>query len=606
MGVYSLQEMITTRKNNWEKKHNLNRDKEYVEASANYLCSGKVPESVLELREHPEYFIELFLYIVDKDRKLTPFILNTAQRHFINKLNETIRLKKENKIHNIIFLVLKGRQMGFTSLITGYQLACTVLKKNFAGFTIADCSDNVRTIFEDKAKYPYSLLPPVLKPEEKFNNTKELYFNGLNSSWRIASASKDIGRSKTINFLHCSESAFFDVPISAIQAAIGNSITSESIVVYESTANGFNEFKDLWDSKTCTNLFYEWWLSDEYSTNFLSEEDKLEFVEKIEKETDEWIINRCNYLLKKKLLRLEQVYWYYRKWESLLDKDTIKQEFPVNSDECFLASGRCVFDQEKIIQRKEYLVADVENKLKQGFFNFKWNNEEYRDKIIDTSISYIESPLGYIKIFKEPVKEHFYVIGGDTKGEGSDKFAATIIDNITGERVAWFHGNVDPDYYVNQLYCLGVYYNTALISVEINFDIYPVKELQRLLYPHQYQRQSFDTSTNQYQRKYGWKTDGSTRPMIISNQITLIREHIEFFNSIEMLDECLTFVYDKDGRPDAQSSKHDDLLFSDMIAEATRPQQKSVVDITKKIEGFYTEGELEDMGIKINKIVRAR
>lgn len=40
-----------------------------------------------------------------------------------------------------------------------------------------------------------------------------------------------------------------------------------------------------------------------------------------------------------------------------------------------------------------------------------------------------------------------------------------------------------------------------------------------------------------------------------------------------MLTECMTFAYDENGRPDAQEGKHDDQLFSDMIANEIRPQQ---------------------------------
>ena len=36
----------------------------------------------------------------------------------------------------------------------------------------------------------------------------------------------------------------------------------------------------------------------------------------------------------------------------------------------------------------------------------------------------------------------------------------------------------------------------------------------------------------------------------------------------------MTFIYDEKGRPDAMDGKHDDLLFSDMIAEQIREQQR--------------------------------
>ena len=60
---------------------------------------------------------------------------------------------------------------------------------------------NSTAIFEDKAKFPYTALPDLLKPQEKYNNRKEFHFEKMNSRWRIATAGNDeIGRSKTIIF----------------------------------------------------------------------------------------------------------------------------------------------------------------------------------------------------------------------------------------------------------------------------------------------------------------------------------------------------------------------------------------------------------------------
>lgn len=44
------------------------------------------------------------------------------------------------------------------------------------------------------------------------------------------------------------------------------------------------------------------------------------------------------------------------------------------------------------------------------------------------------------------------------------------------------------------------------------------------------------------------------------------------------------------------NGKHDDLLFSDMIAQATRWQQNVERLPTRKLEGFFTPTELEDEG----------
>jgi hypothetical protein len=131
--------------------------------------------------------------------------------------------------------------------------------------------------------------------------------------------------------------------------------------------------------------------------------------------------------------------------------------------------------------------------------------------------------------------------------------------------------------YTHQVYCLGRHYNDALIGIEMNWNTGPIEELQRLRYPRQYTRKQYDVKTQKHLEKFGWKTDGNTRPLIIDKEIDLIENNIDLFNDITFLDECLTFVYDKDNRPDAESGKHDDVLFSDMIANEIRPQQTTKI-----------------------------
>jgi hypothetical protein len=125
---------------------------------------------------------------------------------------------------------------------------------------------------------------------------------------------------------------------------------------------------------------------------------------------------------------------------------------------------------------------------------------------------------------------------------------------------------------------LASYYNTALIGIEMNFNTYPVELLTDWCYPRQYVREKTDTFTGELKKTYGWKTDGNTRPLIIERAITNVEESIENYNDIETLNEMLTFIKDKDGRYDAESGKHDDLLFSDMISDAIGTQQVRVVE----------------------------
>ena len=594
--VITAKQVIEKRKELWEEYKDPNKDFEFVYAVAKELMNNM--QLLKEVIERPEFLIEMTFNIVDKEKSTVPFFLNDVQYSFIDLLNESIEKHKQGKLLHLRFLVLKGRQQGFTSVITAYQLANTLIKKNFTGFTLADTADNVRSIFQDKAKYIYNQLPEILKPTEKYNSKTEMFFENLNSSWRINVATDQVGRSRTINFFHGSEAAFWNCLISSTQSSLGEALTKDSIQILESTANGFNEFKDLWDSGEWINCFYEWWKTQEYKDNFESLEIKKQFFNNIENKED-WIWQRLKWLKHSIKLEDEQLYWYYNKYKNYLNKDLIKQEYPCTPEEAFLNSGNCVFNTEILTQRKVELQELYKEKpYIQGFFKFKWNDEEAKDYILNSSIEFEESTMGMIKIYDKPKAYGFYVLGGDTAGDGSDFNAGTMIDNTTGKRVATLHTKADADVYTYQMYCLGIYYNKSLISIEVNFNLFPVIELQRLKYPHQYIREEYDNISRKMQQKNGWKTDRNTRPKIISEEQSIVKDHPELFTDIDTIGEMLTFIYDEDMRPDATEGKHDDLLFSDMIAQATRWQQGIEKIQPKTLEGFFTKTELEDLGYK--------
>ena len=477
----------------------------------------------------------------------------------------------------------------FTSIITAYQLACSITQRNFSGFTLADEKDNTEAIFTDKAKFPYDTLPEKLKPTEKYNNRRELHFEKLNSRWRVSTAgSKNAGRSKTLNFFHGSECGFWP-SLKSILTGLKPALTKNSIKILESTANGINDFCELWEEDNNWEcLFYEWWKTPEYFEKFESEYKEETFkasvlgsIENTDAQTERWVYYRCKWLLENMGLEWDQLYWYYNQWKDF--RGDIKQEYPCSADEAFIASGLCVFDKEKIILRKAVLKKKYdETPYKLGYFTFEWENAETKNKIIDKSIKFTESANGYIRLYEDVKAGYPYVVGGDTKGEGSDFFTSTVINNITGNRCLTLHGYIESDQYAHQMYCIGTYFNTALIAIESNFNTYPLEELKRLGYHHQYIRKKYDSISGEYQRKYGFKTDGNTRPLIIDREIVLIRDNVEQFNDIGFLNECLTFI-NKEGRPDAESGKHDDIIFSDMIAEEARVQQIKYIKIDKDL-----------------------
>lgn len=557
-------------------------------------------------------FKEEYIKITDKKGNQVPLIQNSIQRKIGNKKKE---LRKQGKLVRII--VLKPRQCGVSTDTQGDMLANTATKENRTGLIVAHTQPATTIIFE-KARYMYNNLPDHIKPLIKASNAKELVFDrpsgykgkgkGLNSKINIQVAGDvNIGRGDTIHYFHGSEFAFWPAPegknpkkqLAGIMAAMPKTLETEAII--ESTANGYNDFKELCDdAKDGKNewvLMFFAWHDFELNVMDCTDEEYERLISTLDKKIYEYLFGKEENGRKKSQgivelfnLTKEQVKWWiwtYRN-DNNGDFNMMKQENPSSYEESFISTGTPVFDNEKVNSRISYLRKNYEkNPPKRGRFTFEWGNPDTKDYIKESSIRWVDDPNGFITIYEDVQTGYPYCIGGDTKGEGRDFFTGAVINNVTGNRAAAIRNcwtNSKP--YTWQMYCLGHYYNLALIGIEVNFNTAPIEELERLHYPRQYTRRQYDSTTKEYQKKHGWKTDGNTRPLIIDKEINLIEDNIDLFNDITMLEECLTFIY-KEGsnglRPDAMSGKHDDAIFSDMIANEIRSQQSFEADVEKEV-----------------------
>ena len=582
----TIQDIIDKRKKRWEERHDIEFDNVLVRASVVKIL--QTPSLRDEIVARPYLLIPIAFYIVDKKRNTVPFFFNEVQEDFISKL-ETLGTNKP-------FFVLKGRQQGFTSVITAIQLSFAIVRKNFSGFTMADRTDNTMAIFNDKARVVYDRLPEELKPSEKFNSRNEMFFDKLNSSWRIATATDQVGRSRTLNFVHFSEVAFYECNLSDLQAGIGEAITAGAIQVYETTANGFNQAKDLWDSESCHNLFYEWWRSPEYRST------EYEYLET----QDPWLIERKK-VLEEKGCDKEQITWYCKKYDSYLDKNTIKQEYPITPTEAFVSSGDCVFDKETInnqIARCASLQAP-----RRGYFTYKKeaipipNSEgvmvDVEWKIKD--IEFVESRDGYIFLHEEPrvkVKDGEithkapYSLGGDTAGTGKDYFSGKVICNLDDKTVATLHKQyIDEDLYAEQMYCLGKYYHDALIGIEINYSRQPTRILQKKYnYPNLYMRERLDGASDRSVMDYGFETTSRTKPIIIGELVELMRNNPYIEEDIPTLKEMTTFVKKENGKLEAIDGCHDDLVMAKAIAHfISKKQTRTWIEVIPTDNEFISE-----------------
>lgn len=240
------------------------------------------------------------------------------------------------------------------------------------------------------------------------------------------------------------------------------------------------------------------------------------------------------------------------------------------------ATGQTIFDVEAVSNQ----LLNIKPPLKIGYFRYKMVN----GKISNDSIEFIESDQGYINLYELPKKNTPYVLGGDTAGTGQDYFVNQVIDNTTGRQVATLRHQFDEDLYSCQTYCMGIYYNTALIGIETNYSYYPVNQLQEFGYPKLYIRTQENKITKNLVKVFGFNTNRVTRPLIIAELVQIVRESVELINDRTTLEEMMTFVRNDKGRPEAEENAHDDTVMALAITYYIRDQQSFSVKKQAKFD----------------------
>ena len=206
--------------------------------------------------------------VVDVKPSFTlPFKPNHAQRRFLKRLH----------YRN---LILKARQLGFTTLIAVLWLDHALFNADQRCGIIAQDLDTAKAIFRDKVKFAYENMPALIR--DRFPLVKdaadELLFAHNNSSIRVATSL----RGGTIHRLHVSEFGKIcaKYPEKATEVVTGSipAVPINGVLVVESTAEGregeFYEMVQIAQRNHASRKkltardhrfhFYAWWQEPKY------------------------------------------------------------------------------------------------------------------------------------------------------------------------------------------------------------------------------------------------------------------------------------------------------------------------------------------------------
>lgn len=487
--------------------------------------------------------IEKLFLIVNKEAKSVSFNLNNPQSIINNALKDWD-------------LILKARQEGISSLLLAIFAVDFLTVENVRCVVIAHEAGATQRLFDKVKFYLESLkqtFPGELPYKLKYNSRTELVNTEKNSIFYIGTAgSRTFGRGDTVHNCLASEFAFWPNQ-EKIFTGLLQAVPKEGRLIIETTANGVgNYFHSLWKKSQSTGSsfkthFLPWFLLSEYSLPITGS-----FVP-----TDEEKELQQAYTLTN-----EQMNW--RRWKiSQMNGniDLFNQEFPATAEEAFIVSGNPIWSPTML---KRFLLK-CKTPLKIG--NLVGAYEPFFE----------DNEKGMLKIWKDPVRGHDYVIGSDVaeglevNGEGekhqrTDFSCAYVLDKNTAELVAVMHGRLEADLWGRKLDLLGRLYNMAFIGVERNHQgLAPLMVLRDLNYPKLYYREKMGLDADKITPQLGWWTDRFTRPLMIDEGGKWLREERIVMYDEELIGEMMSFVRHPDGVGRAAQGAFDDRVMAFLL-----------------------------------------
>lgn len=278
------------------------------------------------LKDNLEHYASRCLKIRTKGKAIQPLLLNRAQQFIHAKLQDQLATKGKVRA-----LILKGRQQGCSTYVGARYYWRVTHTKGVRVFILTHEDDATQNLFDMVGRF-HEHCPPLVKPSTGAASAKELYFDRLDSGYKVGTAgTKGVGRSSTIQLFHGSEVGFWphaDTHAAGVLQAVPDESGTE--VILESTANGIgNFFHQKWrDAEIGAGdfipVFVPWWWQEEYARaltpDFAMDAEETEYATMYG-------------------LAREQIAWRRNKIAELKDPVLFKQEYPATAAEAFQMSG---------------------------------------------------------------------------------------------------------------------------------------------------------------------------------------------------------------------------------------------------------------------------
>lgn len=487
-------------------------------------------------------------------------------------------------------ILLKARQLGMTTILLAFWAWLMIQTEDFTVFFMIDKDPHMyekrdmmlRWFANIEEKYPEA-------PKVERQGGKRIVLSNRAKILFESAYSPNPGTSEMVHAIHLSEKPKWPKGRAKLvdkSLLPGMPTAPGTFIVDESTAQGTGEFYKKWtrvmrgdesgDTKT-TPIFLQWFLSPEY-TSAPSPSDydvngKFIFLNNDREvcETDEYgnIELTEEAYARKYALSDAQILWRRNRIKneykgSRLDFD---QEYPTTPDHAWAAFGRLFFGSKCVLDIQEYLQEPI---VIGNVVDSNGNNDTTRLFSWTKYVPAVQPDrTGNFKIYERPiVGERYYVPGDAAEGKEVEKdgkqepdFSVLPVLRSDGKLVALLRGRIKPEDLAWHAVLIAVLYNNATVNIERN----AVGEAVWVMFKQTgYNRIFIRDGHGSYEDRAWNKVTAANRKSMLIEMRQHLRMHPDHVVDEDFAHEIATFVTNSEGKPEAMSGEHDDIVMAYM------------------------------------------
>lgn len=470
------------------------------------IKSQKIKQELQRCAKDPAYFISNYVKTSHASRGLIDLKLFDFQKDLVHDLQ-----------HNRFNIILKARQLGISTVTSGYILWLMLFRRNKNILVVATKVGTAANIVK-KVQQMYENLPEWIVISKPITNNKTEFELENRSRIKAESTEKSSGRSEAVSLLVIDEAAHvanLDGD-DGLWTGIYPTLSTGGGCIAISTPNGVGN----WYHEKCVG-----------AQNGDNEFHLTTLMWDVHPERDQA--------------------WFDKETRNMNPRQ-VAQELLCS----FLASGETVIDPDDLMEIERFLST------KNPSTGMVYSEPDYR--------THIDRNLW---IWEDYNPSHTYLISADVaRGDGKDYSTVHVLDINTMMQVAEYRGKITYDNFAILLDKIGADYGKPLMVVENNnLGIAVLNKLQELGYPNLYysKKGSGDyveatvaESTESTSIVPGITNSSTSRPQIVAKMEEFVREKRFMIRSNRLLDEMRTFIWTASGKPQAQKNKNDDLIMA--------------------------------------------